>query len=90
MCVIDKMLQVVFVIAYRISFFVVIVAACDLVKAIRMQFDVKWFASNEFKCSLRQTQVHIARLIGALSVVTDYYSVSLPATLALRIRTSRR
>ena len=55
-----------------------------------MQFDLEWRATNDFKCSPRTTQVHIAKLVGALSVVTDFYSVLLPAALVLQIRISRR
>ena len=82
--------SVAFVIAYTISFFVVIVVACDPIRAIWMQFDLKWRAENDFTCTPQATQVHIAKLIGALSVVTDFYSVLLPAALVLQIQISRK
>ena len=81
---------VAFVIAYTISFFVVIVITCDPVRAVWLQFDLKWRVENDFTCKPQATQVHIAKLIGALSVVTDFYSVLLPAALVMQIRISRR
>jgi hypothetical protein len=55
-----------------------------------MAFDLKWRAENDFTCKSQSTQVHIAKLIGALSVVTDFYSVVLPAALVMQIRISRK
>jgi hypothetical protein len=55
-----------------------------------MQFDLKWRATNDFRCEDQANQVVIAKLIGALSVVTDFYSVVLPAALVMQIRISRK
>jgi hypothetical protein len=53
-----------------------------------MQFDLNWRANNDFYCKPVETQVITAKLIGALSVVTDFYSVVLPAFLVMQIRIS--
>jgi hypothetical protein len=76
------------VIAYTITFFIVVLFSCTPVRAIWLQFDLDWRVKNNFYCKPVETQVLIAELIGSLSVVTDFYSVVLPAFLVMQIRIS--
>lgn len=77
-------------IAYTITFFILVVLTCNPVYAVWMQFDLNWRANNDFYCKSAETQVLVAKLVGALSVVTDFYSVVLPAFLIMQIRISTK
>jgi hypothetical protein len=64
---------------------------CLPVKANWLQFDtIGWASTHDFKCASRTTQVTIAKVIGSLSVVTDFYSVMLPAALVIQITINRK
>lgn len=53
-----------------------------------MQYDPTY--QKSFTCFSNESQIKTAYLVGSLSVVTDFYSVVLPAWLLMRIKISRR
>jgi len=63
---------------------------CDPVKAIWMQHDHAWTKTHSYKCVSNHIVVAASEAAGGLSVVTDFYSVMLPAVLLMRIRTNGR
>jgi hypothetical protein len=77
-----------FVLVYTIVFSILIITACSPVEALWMRYDPAY--THPYKCIEIGIQVRLAKLAGALSVITDFYSVILPSTLLLRIRISRR
>ncbi|KAF2434105.1 hypothetical protein EJ08DRAFT_694126 [Tothia fuscella] len=79
-----------FVIAYTIVFFIIICVGCFPVEATWRQFDSQWVIKNQFTCAPRNTAIHLAELVGGLSVITDFYSVMLPAVLLMQIRLNKR
>jgi hypothetical protein len=79
-----------FVIAYTITFFVVICVSCQPLEATWRQYDPKWTLKHKFTCAPKKNQVRIAELVGGLSVITDFYSVMLPAALVMQIRINKK
>jgi hypothetical protein len=80
-----------FVVAYTIAFFVLVFTTCRPMEAIWRQYDPEWLARHPHSyCVSNATITWISELAGALSVVTDFYSVMLPAALVMRIRVTRR
>jgi hypothetical protein len=78
-----------FVVAYTVTFFAVICATCSPIEANWRQYDDNWITKHTYKCAPRNISVKVAELVGALSVVTDFYSVMLPAALIMQIRINR-
>jgi hypothetical protein len=79
-----------FVIAYTIVFFILVMTTCTPLEAYWRQYDSAWTLSHRYHCSKNKYQVRLSELAGALSVVTDFYSVMLPAALIMRIRINKR
>jgi hypothetical protein len=79
-----------FVIAYTITFFIVICASCSPLEATWRQYDMNWTATHKFTCGSRNVSVRVAELVGALSVITDFYSVMLPAALIMQIHINKK
>lgn len=80
-----------FVIAYTISFFVIICIGCTPFEAVWQQYNTSWVLKHPtYKCASRELNIKLAELIGGLSVVTDFYSVMLPAALIMQIRLNTR
>jgi hypothetical protein len=73
---------------FTIVFSVLVITACSPVEALWRRYDTAY--THPYKCSEIGRQVRLAKLAGALSIITDFYSVILPATLLLRIRINRR
>jgi hypothetical protein len=78
------------VIAYTITYAVLIIITCTPVDAQWMQFNLRWRARHEFSCTTRSVQTTIAKLIGALSVISDFYAVCIPVYLLFQIQISRQ
>ncbi|KAF2666398.1 hypothetical protein BT63DRAFT_57742 [Microthyrium microscopicum] len=66
--------------------------SCTPFKANWWQWDIGYVYANayHFHCRKVAKKVLAARVSGALSVITDFYSVMLPAVLLLRIRINKR
>lgn len=79
-----------FVIIYTIIFFCLLITTCTPVEAIWQQFSFEWVEKHKFKCASDAKIVAASKAAGGLSVVTDFYSVMLPALLLMRIRISQR
>jgi hypothetical protein len=79
-----------FVICYTIIFFSLLITTCSPVEAIWKQYDFAWTAKHHFTCVSPGTTVAASKAAGALSVISDFYSVMLPAVLLLRIRINKR
>jgi hypothetical protein len=80
-----------FVIAYTISFFVLLFTTCRPFEAVWRQYDPSWLATHpHFYCADNGITTKISELAGALSVITDFYSVMLPAVLIMKIRVTKR
>jgi hypothetical protein len=77
-----------FVVVYTIVFSILIITACSPVEALWMKYELSY--TTPYKCMNISVQVRLAKLAGALSVITDFYSVMLPAVLLSRIRVSMR
>jgi len=63
---------------------------CDPVKATWMQYDHAWTRTHHYKCVSNHFLVAASLAAASLSVVTDFYSVMLPAALLMRIRINKR
>jgi len=79
-----------FVVAYTITFLCLMLTNCDPVKATWMRHDFAWTETHPYKCASNHVVVAVSEAAGCLSVVTDFYSVMLPAALLMRIRINRR
>jgi hypothetical protein len=60
-----------------------------------MPLEAQWRRLNstytrKYQCALPETQTAVSELSGALSVITDFYSVLLPAMLVFKIQVTRR
>lgn len=80
-----------FVLAYTIAFYVLTFVACRPFVALWQQYNPDWLAKNPvFFCTDPVLITQLSKLAGALSVVTDFYSVMLPAVLIFKIRITKR
>lgn len=80
-----------FVIAYTVAFFVLTFTSCRPFVALWQQYNPDWLAKNpHFFCADIVIATQLSQLIGALSVVTDFYSVMLPAVLIFKIQITKR
>lgn len=79
-----------FVIVYTIVFFALLITTCSPVEAIWMQFSFEWTSTHKYKCVSNATIEAASKAAGGLSVVSDFYSVMLPAVLLMRIRINKR
>jgi hypothetical protein len=77
-----------FVVASAITFTVLIVVNCSPVNYFWYQYEVP--PRHSGVCSSQKHQFVAGVLAGSFSVISDFYSVCLPAALLLRIRISRR
>jgi hypothetical protein len=77
-----------FILLFTIVFSILVITACSPVEALWKRYDATY--THSYKCTEIGLQVRLAKLAGALSVITDFYSVMLPAALLLRIRINRR
>lgn len=78
---------ILFLVIYTVVFQILAMVTCNPLEAFWMQYDPNY---TGYKCMSNDAQIKIVTVAGALSVVTDFYSVILPASLLLRIRISRR
>ncbi|RDI88319.1 hypothetical protein Vi05172_g1937 [Venturia inaequalis] len=80
-----------FVLAHTIAFYVLTFVACRPFVALWQQYNPDWLAKNPvFFCTDAVLTTQLSKLAGALSVVTDFYSVMLPAVLIFKIRITKR
>ncbi|TID18911.1 hypothetical protein E2P81_ATG05887 [Venturia nashicola] len=80
-----------FVIAYTVAFFVLIFTTCRPFVALWQQYNPDWLAKNpNFVCAAPLLETQLSELAGGLSVITDFYSVMLPAVLVFNIQITRR
>lgn len=80
-----------FVIAYTIAFFVLTFTACQPFVALWQQYNPNWLANDpDFLCADTVLITQLSEIAGALSVITDFYSVMLPALLIFKIRITKR
>lgn len=72
--------------------FVLLWTACTTLEAHWLRLDPKYLATHrgQFKCASVQKSQGVAQFGGVLSVLTDFYTVALPAMLLLRTKISRR
>lgn len=77
-----------FIVAYTITFFVLVMITCVPTSAIWLRYSLGW--TGTYYCAPQSSSVAVSQLSGALSVVTDFYSVVLPGMLITKIRISRR
>lgn len=78
------------VVLITICFPIALVTTCSPIEAAWMQHDGYWLATHTFHCHSTAKQVAVAKLAGSLSVITDFYSVMLPAMLLLKIKINMR
>jgi hypothetical protein len=57
-------------------------------KGYWLQYD--YSVHHSFKCAHQGTIVALSKLSGSCSVITDFYSIMLPAVLLLRIKITTR
>lgn len=77
-----------FIVLYTIILFFLHCFSCVPLEAQWRQFDLSY--TERHYCASPKVQGAIAELGGALSVITDFYSVMLPAMLLLKIKITRR
>lgn len=80
-----------FVVAYTVAFFALTFTTCRPFVGLWQQYNPEWLAKNpNFFCADNVLATQLSELAGALSVVTDFYSVMLPAVLIFKIRITKR
>jgi hypothetical protein len=79
-----------FVIVYTIVFSVLLLTNCKPIEATWLQYNFGWTATHKYKCVSNPSIVAASKAAGGLSVVSDFYSVMLPAILLMRIRINQR
>jgi hypothetical protein len=77
-----------FVGAMTITFIVLLFLTCTPLQAYWYQYDLTY--DKKYTCASVDQIVEISKLSGSLSVITDFYSVALPAVLLLRIQISKK
>lgn len=77
-----------FVIACTITFTIMLFVACIPTQAKWLVFDP--FYTGKYHCIDRRIEVGISTLSGACSVLSDLYSVILPAALLSKLQVPRR
>ncbi|TID16456.1 hypothetical protein E6O75_ATG11574 [Venturia nashicola] len=83
---------ILFIVAFSIVLFTLLWTACTTLEAHWMRLDPKYVIthSGKYKCSSVEKSQGVAQFGGVLSVVTDFYTVALPAVLLFRTKLSRR
>lgn len=76
------------VVAYSVTFLVLLCVTCTPIQAAWRNVDPTY--TEPWHCVSPAEQDSISKLGGALSVVTDFYSVLLPAVLVLQLKITRR
>ena len=71
---------------------ILLLIQCDPIEAIWMQYNITYLLQNayKFRCDPIAKTIKIGVMAGSLSVITDFYSVLLPALLLMRIRINKR
>jgi hypothetical protein len=77
-----------FLVLYTIVYQALAMLTCRPLDAFWMQYSGTYH--KKFSCWPNETQVKIVISAGCLSVLTDLYSVVLPASLLMKIRISKR
>jgi hypothetical protein len=77
-----------FVVVYNITFSILVINCCSPVEALWRRYEAGY--THPYKCIEIGLQVSMSRLVGALSVISDFYSVMLPAALLMRIKFNKR
>jgi hypothetical protein len=77
-----------FVVVFTIVFSSTLITACSPVEALWMRYNLTY--THPYKCTEIRIQVKLSKLAGALSIITDFYSVMLPASFLMRVRINRR
>jgi ABC-type Fe3+ transport system permease subunit len=81
-----------FVVITTVVISALLLTTCRPMHAWWMQYDLTWNTLNKDKmyCTPVKDTVAVGRLAGSFSVITDFYSVMLPAVLLMRIRINKR
>jgi hypothetical protein len=83
-------IAIAFVIISWIVFTVLVIVTCTPMSGYWMQYDLKARASGKYKCTSQHLVVALSKLSGSWSVISDFYSIMLPAALLMRIKTNPR
>jgi hypothetical protein len=78
-----------FVIVYTFVFVVLLLVTCKPIQATWLRLDPT-YSPTRYHCGSNDLMGKVSDLGGALSVVSDFYSVLLPAVLLLQIRITSR
>jgi hypothetical protein len=76
------------ILAYTLIMFSLLVGTCTPVDAFWRKFDPAYM--EHYHCTGPRAQTKVSQLTGSLSVITDFYSVLLPALLVFRMTIPRR
>jgi len=77
-----------FIITYTSILFILLLATCVPLESYWRRLEPTY--THDYHCASTSLQGGVSKLGGALSVITDFYSVLLPAILLLRIQITRR
>ncbi|KAF1983648.1 hypothetical protein K402DRAFT_338074, partial [Aulographum hederae CBS 113979] len=77
-----------FVVACTVAFIPTLIFNCNPVQAHWLRFDIMY--RGDYKCAPRELERDLTVVSAAFSVVTDFYSVILPARLLSKLQVPRR
>jgi hypothetical protein len=77
-----------FIVVYSFILFILLCVTCNPLEAQWLRLDFTY--RGKYKCASPEQSQHISQFGGALSVITDFYSVVLPAMLLFKIKISKR
>jgi hypothetical protein len=80
--------SIAFVVLYTFTFFIIIVMSCVPIYALWHQYDPGF--KTPYRCSSSSSAYASSMVTGVLSVVSDLYSVLLPAYLLFSLAISRK
>ncbi|KAE9987502.1 hypothetical protein EG328_002487 [Venturia inaequalis] len=83
---------IIIIVTFSIILFALLFTACTTLEAHWMRLDPHYINTHrgKYTCSSVEKSQAVAQFGGALSVITDFYTVALPAALLLRTKISRR
>ena len=76
------------VVVYTFVMYILLIETCHPLDAYWLQYSPTYL--KPYRCSPVETQLKVSELTGALSVITDFYSVILPAIVVFRMKITHR
>jgi hypothetical protein len=76
------------IVCYTLAYVILLLVTCIPLQATWLKIDPTY--TKSYRCASTGVMTKVSELSGAFSVITDFYSVLLPAILLLQIKITRR